>query len=222
MSHDEAWAAVGLSLEIALVATTFTTLLALGLGALTLHRKWFWLDAALTTPLVLPPTVLGYVLLVVLGHDSAIGRAWYSVTGTSLVFSRAGLVVASVITSLPLVLQSTRAALEAVDPTLLQAARTLGAGPARTFVRIALPLASRGVAAGVTLGFARALGDFGVTLMVGGNLPGQTRTAALAIFDAFVADRTETATRLCLAMTGLAVVLVSVATLLGQRPHAER
>ena len=208
-----------LSLQIAVVATLLTTLLALPLGWLLSHRRLFVLDALLTTPLVLPPTVLGYFLLVVMGQGTFIGRAWQAVFGSSLVFTKAGIVIAAVVTSLPLVLQATRSAIEGVDVTLTQAARTPGAGPLKTFVRITLPLASRGIAAGVVLGFARALGDFGVTMMVGGNLSGETRTASLAIYDAFIADRPDEALHLCLMLAAIAMVLVSVATVLGRRPH---
>ncbi len=208
-----------LSLEIASLATLLTTVLAIALAGVVAHRRLVLIDALLTTPLVLPPTVLGYFLLVVLGKRSVVGHAWQVVFGAPLVFSKSGLVIASVVTSLPLVLQSARAAIESVDLTLIQAARTLGAGPLKAFIRITLPLASRGIAAGIVLGFARALGDFGVTLMVGGNLEGETRTGSLAIYDAFIADRSTDALTLALSMGGVSIVLVSVATLLGRRPH---
>jgi len=211
--------AVILSLEVASLATMLSTGLALGLGVMLAHRRLMILEAVLLTPLVLPPTVLGYFLLVMLGRNSSLGEAWQAVFGSPLVFSRIGIVLAAVVTSLPLVLQSTRAAIEGVDTTLIQAARTLGAGPWSTFFRVTLPLASRGIAAGVVLGFARALGDFGVTLMVGGNLSGETRTASLAIFDAFLGDRPAEALQLSMMMAGLAIVLVSIATLLARRPH---
>ena len=208
-----------LSLEVALVATAIATLLSLVIGPLLARGRWLLIDALLTTPLVLPPTVLGYFLLVALGRHSAIGRAYESVFGTPIVFSKTGLIIAAVVTSLPLLLQATRAAIETVDPKLIQAARTLGAGPFKTLTRIALPLASRGIAAGVVLAFARALGDFGVTLMIGGNLPGETQTGALAMYDAFIADRSDDALHLALTMAGLAVILVSIATVLGRKPH---
>ena len=210
---------VALSLQVAAIATALATALALGLGVLLAHRRLMLVEAVLLTPLVLPPTVLGYFMLVLLGRSSAIGEAWQAVFGTPLVFTKTGIVLAAVVTSLPLVLQSTRAAIEGVDLTLLQASRTLGAGPWSTFFRVTLPLASRGIAAGIVLGFARALGDFGVTLMVGGNLSGETRTASLAIYDAFLADRPAEALQLTVTMTGLSIVLVSIATLLARRPH---
>lgn len=210
-----------LSLQVATMATLLTTMLALALGAGLAHRRLWVLEALLTTPLVLPPTVLGYFLLVTFGRDSALGHAWGFVFGTPLVFSKAGIIFAAVITSLPMVLQATRAAIEGVDLTLVQAARTLGATPLQAFLRITLPLASRGIAAGVALGFARALGDFGVTLMVGGNLTGQTRTASLALYDAFIADRPGEALTLSLTMAAIGVTLVCLATILGRKPHVE-
>ncbi len=208
-----------LSLEVALLATAIATGLSLALGPLLARRRWLLLDAVLTTPLVLPPTVLGYFLLVALGRHSAIGRAYEHVTGMPIVFTKTGLIIAAVVTSLPLLLQASRAAIEAIDPKLIQAARTLGAGPFKRLTRIVLPLASRGIAAGVVLAFARALGDFGVTLMIGGNLPGETQTGSLAMYDAFISDRSDDALHLALTMAGLAVVLVSLATMLGRKPH---
>lgn len=210
---------LALSLQVAAIATLFATALSLVLGVLLAHRRVWLLDAVLTTPLVLPPTVLGYFVLVVLGRHSVVGQAWESVFGSPLVFTKTGIVLAAVVTSLPLVLQSTRAAIESVDLTLIHAARTLGATAFQTFIKVTLPLASRGVSAGIVLGFARALGDFGVTLMVGGNLQGETRTASLAIYDAFIANRPNEALQLTLTMAGIAVVLVSIATLIGRRPH---
>jgi molybdate transport system permease protein len=213
-------AALWLSLQVALMATAIATVLAVGVSAVLANRRVLLVDALLTTPMVLPPTVLGYGLLVAMGQTSLLGRAWHAVFGTPLVFTTFGIVVAAVVTSLPLIVQASRAAIEGVDLTLIQASRTLGLGPIRTFLKVTLPLASRGISAGIVLGFARALGDFGVTLMVGGNLPGETRTASLALYDAFIDDRSDEALQLTLLMAGLAVLLVSVATLLGRRPHA--
>ncbi len=212
---------LALSLQIAVVASLLA-----GLGALTLiaatHGKRIAsvLDAVLTAPLVLPPTVLGYYLLTVLGRRSALGIAWESITGSSFVFTRTGAVIAATITALPLVLQSARAAIDAVDPILLDAARTLGATRLGALSRVALPLASRGVAAGLLLGFARACGDFGVTLMIAGNIPGETQTASLALYDAVLAGREADARFLAIALTLIAVVSIATVQWLGRRPHA--
>ncbi len=212
---------LALSLQIAVLATLLSGTSALALIALT-HGKRIAgvVDAVLTAPLVLPPTVLGYYLLTLLGRRSALGGAWESLTGSSFVFTRTGAVIAATITALPLVLQSARAAIDAVDPVLLDAARTLGASRLGALSRVALPLASRGVAAGLLLGFARACGDFGVTLMIAGNIPGETQTAALALYDAVLAGREADAKTLAVALTVLAVVSIASVQWLGRRPHA--
>jgi molybdate transport system permease protein len=202
-----------LSFEVASIATCFATVLGIAIaGALALRgvpgREF--IDAAITAPMVLPPTVLGYYLLVLLGRESALGHAFEALFGTPIVFTRGGAVVAAAIGALPLIMKASRAALEGVDARLVGAARTLGASSLRAFFSVSLPLARRGIVAGVMLGFARALGDFGVTLMVAGNIPGQTRTASLAIYDAVLSGRDADATALSLIMTALAmVVLVS-------------
>ncbi len=210
-----------LSFEVALLATCVASVLGIALaGVLALPRVWGreLIDAAITAPMVLPPTVLGYYLLVLLGRESVIGRGFEAVFGTPIVFSKGGAVIAAVIGALPLVAKAARAALEAVDVRLLGAAQTLGASPLRAFFSVSLPLARRGITAGMMLGFARALGDFGVTLMVAGNIPGQTRTASLAIYDAVLSGRDGDATRLSLIMTALAMaVLIGASTLSRQR-----
>lgn len=210
-----------LSLEVALFASLLAGSLALGVIALTHKRKGATLvDAVLTAPLVLPPTVLGYYLLTLLGRRSPLGIAFESITGTSFVFTRTGAVIAASVTAFPLILQTARAAIDAVDATLLDAARTLGATRLQALKRVAFPLASRGLAAGLLLGFARAIGDFGVTLMVAGNIPGETQTASLALYDAMSAGRDDEAFRLALVLTGLAVVLIAGVQWLGRRHHA--
>jgi molybdate transport system permease protein len=161
-----------------------------------------------TAPLVLPPTVLGYYLLVALGRHGAIGHAFESLFGSSIVFTRTGAVIAAAVGALPLVTKSGRAALEGVDPTLIRAARTLGAGPARAFLRVQLPLAARDVVAALMLAFARALGDFGITLMVAGDIPGDTQTASLAIYDAIQEQRERAALGIVIALTATAVAIL--------------
>jgi len=210
-----------LTLQVAVVATLLAGFSALVVIAATHGKRGVGLvDAVLTAPLVLPPTVLGYYLLTALGRHSALGRAFEAVTGGSFVFSRTGAVVAATITAFPLVLQSARAAIEAVDPTLLDAARTLGATRLAALRRIAFPLASRGLAAGVLLGFARACGDFGVTLMLAGNIPGETQTASLALYDAMLAGRDDDARALAISLTLLAVSAIVLVQWLGRRAHA--
>ena len=157
----------------------------------------FWgkesLDAAITLPLVLPPTVLGYYLLVVLGQRSFLGRAHEWFWGSPLTFTPAAAVVAATIHALPLMVKSVRAAFEALDQRIEDAARTLGASELRVFFTVTLPLARRSIQAATALAFARALGDFGVTLMIAGNIPGKTQTASVAIYDAVQAGREQDA-----------------------------
>lgn len=210
-----------LSFEVAALATCFASVLGVAIAALlSLPRVWGreLIDAAITAPMVLPPTVLGYYVLVLLGRESAIGHWFETLTGSPIVFTRGGAVVAAAIGALPLISKAARAALESVDVRLVGAARTLGASQLRAFLTVSLPLSRRGIVAGVMLGFARALGDFGITLMVAGNIPGQTRTASLAIYDAVLSGRDEDATQLSLIMTALAMgVLIFVGYLTKQR-----
>lgn len=211
-----------LSLEVATCSTLVAGVAALGLIALTHGRRVARvLDAVLTAPLVLPPTVLGYYLLTALGVRSALGAALESVTGSSIVFTRTGAVIAAAVTAFPLVLQSARAAVDAVDPRLLDAARTLGATRFAALRRVAFPLASRGLVAGLLLGFARSIGDFGVTLMVAGNIPGETQTASLALYDALAAGRDDDARALAVTLTVFAVVLIAAVQWLTRRVHAD-
>lgn len=198
---------LALSFEVATMATALAAVIGIGIAALLANVRFVGgdvLEVAVTAPIVLPPTVLGYYLLVALGRRSAIGHAFEATFGSPIVFTRTGAVVAATVGALPLVVKSTRAALEAVDPTLIRAARTLGATVTRAFFTVQLPLASRGVLAAVMLAFARSLGDFGVTLMVAGDIPGETRTASLAIFDAIQERRDEAALAMVAVMTVVA------------------
>ena len=178
------------------------------------------LDVVSTWPLVMPPTVLGYYLLVLVGTRSPIGRAFDAVTGSSIVFTFNGVVLAAVVGSLPLVVKTTRTALEEVDPTLILAARTLGATRLRALVSVQLPLAYRGLVAALMLAFAKSMGDFGITLMVAGNIPGKTRTAALAIFDDLQAQRNDEALMLAAVVTIIVSVLLYIVAKLTARERA--
>jgi molybdate transport system permease protein len=217
------FAPVWLSLEVACASTLFAGVLGTLLGAL-LARYRFpgreLIDVLVTAPMVLPPTVLGYYALVSLGRGSPIGRAYEALTGSSIVFSKTGAIVAASIAALPFVLKAARVALEEIDPRLIAAAATLGAGPLRVFVQVQLPLARAGIAAGFALGFARSLGEFGITLMVAGNLPGETQTGALAIYDAVQAGRDADALGLVAWMTAIAIAILYLVNRLTQRrPH---
>jgi molybdate transport system permease protein len=187
-----------LRLSLRLAATTSALLLVLGLPlaawlATTRARARVLVEALVALPLVLPPTVLGFYLLALFGPRSAAGRAWEAATGALLPFSFSGLLLASVIASLPFAVQPMAAALSAVDRRLLEAAWSLGDSPLRAFVRVALPLSWPGVVSGMVLSFAHTLGEFGVVLMVGGNIPGRTRTVSIALYDSVQALEYEAA-----------------------------
>jgi molybdate transport system permease protein len=209
-----------LSLEVAIVAIAVATVIGVAIGVLLATRAFRGrdlLDVLLTTPMVLPPTVLGYYVLGALGRTSVIGRAYEAVVGDTIVFTKTGAIVAATIGALPLVAKATRSAVEAIDPALARAARTLGATPMRALFTIVLPLASRGILGGVMLGFARALGDFGVTLMIAGDIPGVTRTASLAIYGAIQAGREAQAAGMVATLTAVSVVILYAVGKLGVR-----
>jgi molybdate transport system permease protein len=205
------WFPIRLSFAVASAATLIALIAGSGLAWL-LARKRFpgrnLVDALITLPLVLPPTVLGYYLLVVLGTRSSFGGFLYNHFGIRLTFTVTAAVVAATIHALPLVTKSLRAAFEGVDTQLEAAARTLGMSGKRVFFRVTLPLASRGVLAATALAFARALGDFGVTIMIAGNIPGKTQTASVAIYDAVQAGRDNEALTLAVIVSLIAVVML--------------
>lgn len=205
--------ALSLSLQVAAVATLLAAFIGVLVALLLASRRFpgrDLLDVAITVPMVLPPTVLGYYLLVMIGRSSAIGHMFERVTGSSIVFTKTGAVFAALVGGFPIVVKSARAALEAVNQDLLHAARTLGAGPVRVVLTVHLPLAYRGIVAAVVLAFAKSLGDFGVTLMIAGNIPGRTQTAALAIYDAIQAQRDSDAVTMVLVLTVTAVLALYV------------
>lgn len=148
------------------------------------HRRWkFMIEALVALPLVLPPTVLGFYLLVALGPQSPLGRFWQSWTGHTLAFTFEGLVIGSILYSLPFAVQPIAASFAGIDRKLLAASSSLGASALRTFFRITVPLALPGIVTGFVLAFAHTLGEFGVVLMIGGNIPGATKTISIAIYD---------------------------------------
>jgi molybdate transport system permease protein len=180
------WLAIVLSLRLATATTVILLVIGLPLAgwlALSNRRGRWAVDAFVALPLVLPPTVLGYYVLVMLGPRSPVGRAYEALTGSPIVFSFNGLLVASVLYSLPFAVQPFAAAFAAVDRALIETAWCLGASRLRTFVRVVVPLARPGIVAGAVLTFAHTVGEFGVVLMVGGNLPGVTRTVSISIYD---------------------------------------
>ena len=199
---DAVWVPLLLSLKVAGWATLLNAIL--GVAAAYAISRWRSsardvVDAILTLPLVLPPTVLGYYLLVLVGRRGVFG-AWLDRIGIELVFTWQGAVLASTVVAFPLVLKSARAAFEGVDHQLENAARVLGVSETGIFFRVTLPMAQRGISAGVVLAFARALGEFGATLMVAGNLPGRTQTLSVAIYEAVQAGDDNTANLLVLSL----------------------
>ena len=177
---------VWLSLQLASVTVVALLIIATPLAwwlAFTRHRARTVVEAIVAMPLVLPPTVLGFYLLVLLGPAGSVGRVWLELTDSTLTFSFAGLVIASVIYSFPFAVQPLQAAFEGVGRAPLEAAATLGAGPFDRFFSVASPLALRGYVSAVVLSFAHTLGEFGVVLMVGGNIPGSTRVISIAIYE---------------------------------------
>ena len=180
------WQAFWLTLRLGVLVSGVLFLVGLPLAYWITYTGWRWkflLEAVVALPVVLPPTVLGFYLLVLLGPHGFMGRTWQSLTGHSLAFSFEGLVIGSILYSLPFAVQPFAASFQGVDRRLLSASAVLGASKLRTFFRIILPLSISGLVTGLALSFAHTLGEFGVVLMVGGNIPGVTRTVSIDIYD---------------------------------------
>ncbi|ANH69582.1 molybdate ABC transporter permease subunit [Mitsuaria sp. 7] len=221
---ESAWIALALSLKVAGWATALNLVLGVAAG-FALARLRFpgreLLDAVLTLPMVLPPTVLGYYLLVVIGKRGWLGAWLWDTFGINLIFTWQGAVIAATIVAFPLVMKSARAAFEGVDPQLERAGRVLGLNEWSLFFRVTLPMAWRGVLAGVLLAFARALGEFGATLMVAGSIPGKTQTLSVAVYEAVQAGQDDTANLLVLIVSlTCIVVLLAAGKLAGPRSAA--
>ena len=219
------WFPLWLSLRVATISTAVALVAGLWLAWLLANRQFRGkeiLDAAITLPLVLPPTVLGYYLLVLLGRASPVGKLYEWIFGGPLVFSWQAAVVAALFHSTPLLVKSARAAFESVDRSFERAARNLGASELRLFWRVTLPLARRSILAAGALAFARSLGDFGVTLMIAGNIPGRTQTVAIAIYNAVETGNGATARVLVVIVSVIALVILSVANRLTTNPFGPR
>ncbi len=221
---ESAWIALSLSLKVAGWATALNAVF--GIGIAWALARWHFpgrelIDAILTLPMVLPPTVLGYYLLVLIGRNGPIGAFLQQYFGITLIFSFAGAVIAATIVALPLVLKSARAAFETIDPQFERAARVLGLSPLAIFFRVTLPLARRGIVAGLLLAFARALGEFGATLMVAGSIPGRTQTLSIAVYEAVQAGQDATANLLVAVVSVTCIlILLAVGKLTPARPQA--
>ena len=212
------WFPLWLSLRVAGLSTLIAVIVGLAVAYVLANREFRGreaLDAAVTLPLVLPPTVLGYYLLIVLGRHGPLGRLYESIFGAPLVFTWKAAVVAALFHSAPLLIKMSRAALESVDHVYERAARTLGASEWRLFWRVSLPLAWRSIVAAVVLAFARAMGDFGITLMLAGNIPGRTQTLAVAIYDAVESGNGQVARTLVIAVSAVTVLILWVANRFG-------
>lgn len=208
-----------LSLRVASIATLFTLILGLALARLFSARRlplaWLW-ESLILLPMVFPPTITGYLLLLLLGKRGPLG-ALLSGIGVNVIFTWGAAVVASVVVSLPLMYQNCRAAFLGVDPRLEDAARSLGLGEGRVFREVSLPLALPGILGGVALSFARALGEFGATLMIAGNIPGRTQTMPLALYSAVEGGRSAEANLYLLVATALSFAVVIAAGLAERR-----
>ncbi len=222
---DAVWVALSLSLKVAGWATALNIILGVGVGYFLARTRFLGrdlLDTLLTLPMVMPPTVLGYYLLVLVGRRSAFGSWLYDTFGINLIFTWQGAVIAATVVAFPLVFKPARAAFEAVDGQLEQAARVLGVSELSIFFRITLPLAWRGILAGVLLAFARALGEFGATLMVAGSIPGKTQTLSIAVYEAVQAGKDDTANMLVVITSIVCVVVLLSASRLAPGRINER
>jgi molybdate transport system permease protein len=208
---DSAWIPLALSLKVAAWSTAINLVLGVAVGLLLARRRFIgreFIDAVLTLPMVLPPTVLGYYLLVLIGKRGPIGAWLYDSFGINLIFTWQGAVIAATLVAFPLVLKAARAAFEGVDPQLEKAARVLGLNEWSVFFRVTLPMAWRGILAGVLLAFARSLGEFGATLMVAGSIPGRTQTLSVAVYEAVQAGQDSVANVLVLITSVTCIVVL--------------
>jgi len=205
------WESFKLSILVVTVATIIIAAVGLALGLLFAKGRFIGrelLASFFTLPLVLPPTVTGFFLIVLCGRHGLIGDPIYRLTGWTVVFTWQAAVIAAVVLALPLMVLSARAAIESVNPQYELASYTLGKSQLATFFRITLPLARRGILAGIVLSFTRAFGEFGATFMLAGNIPGKTQTMPLAIYEAVISGDNKRAQVLALILTGVSIVAV--------------
>ncbi len=216
----EHWSALALSVRVAVLATLIDALVGIPLAWLLARRRFRGhaaLDLLVTLPLVLPPTVTGYYLIVLLGRRGWLGGPLHDLTGWGIPFTWYAAVIAAGVMALPLLVRTARAAIESVDRELEKAAYTLGRSEWRTALEVTLPLARNGILAGLVLAFARALGEFGATLMLAGNIPGRTATVPLAIYTAVQTGEGGEALVLVAALTALSCAVLVAAGRLGAR-----
>lgn len=202
-----------LTIRLAVLVAAVLLVLGLPIAYWIAFSRWRWkflAEAVVALPIVLPPTVLGFYLLVALGSRSPLGRWWQSLTGHTLAFTFAGLVIGSIVYSLPFAVQPFAASFALVDAKLMAASATLGASRVQTFFRVILPLSLPGIVTGVALSFAHTMGEFGVVLMVGGNIPGVTRTVSIDIFDKVQAFNYAAANRTALLLLAISFAVLSL------------
>jgi len=207
------WQAFALTLKLAVLVTAILLVIGLPIAYWTTYSRWRWkflVEAVVAMPLVLPPTVLGFYVLVALGSRSPLGRWWQAWTGHTLAFTFEGLVIGSVLYSLPFAVQPFASSFAVVDRKLIVASATLGASAWRTFWRVILPLSVSGVVTGIALTFAHTMGEFGVVLMVGGNIPGVTRTLSIDIYDQVEAANYASANATAVVLLLLSFVILSL------------
>lgn len=215
-----AWPALKLSLSVALMATGLVVLSGTAFGWLLARGRFRGrelLDSVLMLPLVLPPTVTGYYLIVLLGRRGFLGGPLHQITGVSIPFSWIACVIAATVVAHPLMVRAARSAFESIDTRQFLAAAALGHGGGSIFMRIAVPLARRGLAAGAVLSFARAIGEFGATLLLAGNIAGRTQTLPLAIYEAFQMGDDRAALILSIVLTGVSLLAMGLIARLGTR-----
>ena len=215
MAHDAEffWNVIYISIKVAILSTVINIPPAVILGWVVAKKDFsgkFIVELAISLPLVLPPVVIGYLLLILMGREGPLGKLSSSLFGVDLVFTWVAAAVAASIVSFPLIVRAIVVAMKSVDPKLARSARSLGAGAARTFFTVTLPIAYQGVLAGVLLGFVRALGEFGATIIVAGNIPGRTQTLPQAIFGKVMLGKNEQAFQLITASVGLAIISILI------------
>jgi len=214
------WQAFRLTVELAVVVSAILLVIGLPLAYWIAFSRWRWkflVEALVALPIVLPPTVLGFYVLVALGSRSPLGRWWQSLTGHTLAFTFTGLVIGSILYSLPFAVQPFAASFSSVDRKLLAASSTLGASPLRTFLRVVIPLSMPGLVTGVVLAFAHTMGEFGVVLMIGGNIPGVTRTVSISIYDQVQASDYAAANAMALSLLVFCFTVLSVVYAMNRR-----
>lgn len=217
------WEAFWLTVRLATVVSFVLFAIGIPIAYWLTYSRWRWkflVEAAVALPIVLPPTVLGFYVLVAVGSRSPLGRWWESLTGHTLAFTFEGLVIGSLLYSLPFAVQPFASAFGSVDSTLLRASASLGDSPVQTFRRVVLPLSKAGLVTGFTLSFAHTMGEFGVVLMVGGNIPGITRTISIDIYDQVQNGQYSGANETALVLLAISFALLSIVYGLNRRPWA--